>query len=309
VSQRKYTLDILRDTGMIGAKPCCFPMEQNHQLTSDSGTLLPDPSEYRRLIGRLIYLTITRPDITYPVQILSQFMQQPREPHMAATHRVLRYLKGSPGYGILMSRSAILQVQAYCDSDWAACPTMRRSVTGFVTFLGTSPISWRSKKQSVVSRSSAEAEYHSMANTVCELTWLQYLLQDFIVPHCQPMILHCDNQAAIHIASNPVFHERTKHIELDCHLVREKIQSGLIATRYVSTSDQRVDIFTKALGQRQFHYLLGKLGVLNLHTPSSLKGGIVGLLAHMPHRDHRIGDCVFTEIAITITKERYSNIL
>jgi hypothetical protein len=122
-------------------------------------------------------------------------MQQPREPHMAAAHRVLHYLKGSPGHDILMSRSDTLQVQAYCDSDWAACPTTRRSVTCFVTFLGTSPILWRSKKQSVVSRSSAEAEYRSMANTVCELTWLKYLLHDFIVPSCyslcQPMILHC----------------------------------------------------------------------------------------------------------------------
>lgn len=142
----EYALDILGESGMIGVKPCDFPMEQNHKLSQDTGELLDDPGIYRRLVGRLIYLTITRPDITYFVHILSQFMQRPCKPHLEAAYRVLQYLKGSPGHGILLSRSSSLSIQAYCDSDWASCPMTRRSTSGYVTFLGASPISWCTKR-------------------------------------------------------------------------------------------------------------------------------------------------------------------
>lgn len=268
LSQRKYLLDILKDTGFLDSKPAPFPMEQHLRLVANDEAPLINPESYRRLVGRLIYLTITWPDLTYSVHMLSQFMHKPGKSHLDAAHRVLRYLKGTPNHGFLLPSTCNLQLSAYSNSDWASCPTSRRSTTGYITFLGASPISWCTKKQSTVARSSAEAEYRSMATTSCELTWLKYLLTDLGVTHPKPMELHCDNQAALHIAANPVFHERTKHIELDCHLIREKIQSGLISTAYVPSRCQLADIFTKPLGREQFLFLLSKLGVSDLHSPA-----------------------------------------
>lgn len=152
-------------------------------------------------------------------------------------YRVLRYLKGSPGQGILLKSDSTLQLYAFCDADWAACPSTRRSLTAYFVHLGTSPISWKTKKQPTVARSSAEAEYRAMAMTTCELTWLKSFLASLGVFHAQPMRLFCDNQAALHIASNPVFHERTKHIEVDCHYVREQLLAGSIATSYLPSSE------------------------------------------------------------------------
>ncbi|KAK2991896.1 hypothetical protein RJ640_011585 [Escallonia rubra] len=241
LSQRKYVLDILSESGLLGSKPSSTPMDQQHKLTPDAGSICSDPGQYRRLVGRLLYLTITRPDISYAVHVLSQFMHAPRQPHLDAAFQVLRYLKGAPGQGILLPANSSLTLRAYCDADWAGCPSTRRSTTGYIIFLGSSPISWRSKKQSVVSRSSAEAEYRAMATTSSEIIWLVRLLQDLHVPCTSHVSLFCDNQAAIHIAANPVFHERTKHIEIDCHFIRQHIQSQ------APTSYEGVDFHTRAL--------------------------------------------------------------
>ncbi|PKI52216.1 hypothetical protein CRG98_027391 [Punica granatum] len=170
--QRKYTLDILEETGMTGTRPAAFPMEQHLRLSPDNGAELVDPSSYQRLMGRMLYLTITRLELSYPVHVLSQFMQCPRQPHWDAAIQVLRYLKQNPGRGLLFKRPSTLSLTAYCDSDWATCSQSRRSVSGYFISLGGRPISWKTKRQITVARSLVEAEYRSMASTTAtELTF------------------------------------------------------------------------------------------------------------------------------------------
>ncbi|RVX10385.1 Retrovirus-related Pol polyprotein from transposon RE1 [Vitis vinifera] len=186
------------------------------------------PGRYRRLVGKLNYLTITRPDVSFPVSVVSQFLQSPCDSHWDAVIRILRYIKSTPGQGVLYENRGHTQVVGYTDADWAGSPTDRRSTSGYCVFIGGNLISWKSKKQDVVARSSAEAEYRAMALATCELIWLRHLLQELRFGKDEQMKLICDNQAALHIASNPVFHERTKHIEVDCHFIREKIASGCL---------------------------------------------------------------------------------
>ncbi|KAK2969512.1 hypothetical protein RJ640_012331 [Escallonia rubra] len=268
LSQRKYVLDILAECGLTGCKPASFPMEQQHKLSNESGEISKNPEEYRWLVGRLLYLNITCLDVSYAVHILSQFMHNPRQPHLDAAYRVLHYLKGSRGQGILLPSNNTLSLRAFCDADWAGCLMTHKSTTGYIIFLGSLPVSWRAKKQTVVSRSSAKVEYRAMATTTSEIIWLKQLLQDLEVSCTTIVSLFCDNRAAIHIAANHVFHERTKHIEIDCHFIRQHIQSQTIATKSISSQDQLADIFTKALGHDRFHQLLGKLGISTLHAPT-----------------------------------------
>ena len=262
LNQRKYCLDLISETGMLGCKPAPTPSDPSIKLHADEGALLPDPSFFRHLIGRLLYLTNTRPDISFAVQQLSQFVSSPREPHMQQALRIIRYLKNAPGYGLLYKSNTSFKIQAFSDSDWATCATTRRSVSGYCVFLGTSLVAWKSKKQTTVSRSSSEAEYRALASLACELQWIQYLLQDlhFFVP--TPYTAFCDNNFAIHIAKNLTFHERTKHIELDCHIIRQKLVDGLIHLLHVPSRSQLAYMFTKSL-----HPSIFRVGPLQFSCP------------------------------------------
>lgn len=245
---------------MLNVKPLHLPMDTHLKLTPDKGDPLPDPTIYQRLLGKLIYLTITRHDISFTVQLLSQYMHQPTTVHFQAGKRLLRYLCGTLSQGIFLASKSGAQLTAYCDSDWASCPVTRRSTIGFCIFLGQSPVSWKTKKQPVVARSSAEAEYRAMALTACEVTWLSALLKDLGLTNLPPTVLKCDNHAALAIAANPVQHERTKHVEIDCHYVRDQVKAGTIVPQHVSSSDQVEDILTKILSVKQHQKLVTKLG-------------------------------------------------
>ncbi|XP_013613768.1 PREDICTED: uncharacterized mitochondrial protein AtMg00810-like [Brassica oleracea var. oleracea] len=265
--QRKYTLSILEDTGLLGCKPSSVPMDPVVHLSIDDGVPLESSTPYRELIGRLLYLTITRPDITFAVNMLSQYLSRPTDLHMTAAHKVLRYIKGNPGQGLLFSASTDLTLQAFADADWGTCPDSRRSVSGYCVFLGGSLISWKSKKQDVVSRSSTEAEYRSLANATCDLLWLHQLLTTFKIKVKLPVTLFCDSKSALHLAANHVFHERTKHVELDCHTTRDRMKSGFLNTLHVTSANNLADILTKALQPAPFRFLLSRLSVSSLYLP------------------------------------------
>ncbi|XP_061353225.1 uncharacterized mitochondrial protein AtMg00810-like [Gastrolobium bilobum] len=271
LNQRKYVLEMLEETGLLGAKPVSTPIEPTVRLHQNQGEKCSDPSLYRRIVGRLLYLTNTRPDISFAVQQLSQSVASPTKAHLDASYRVLKYLKGSSTKGIFFSSQSNLQLSGFVDADWATCPDTRKSTTGFCVFLGPSLISWKSKKQSTVSRSSAEAEYRALATLSCEIQWLTYLLHDLRVPISVPAMIYCDNRAAVHLAHNPSFHERSKHIELDCHITREKIVQGLIHLLPISSAQQLAYMFTKGLHPSPLKNFMSKLGLLDIH--SQLEGG------------------------------------
>jgi Reverse transcriptase (RNA-dependent DNA polymerase) len=175
LSQRKYVLDLLTETGMLECRPAVAPIDQKFKLSAEAGEPV-DRERYQRLVGRLIYLSHTRSDISFDVNVVSRYMHDPREGHMDAVYQILRYLKNAPGKGLLFRKNKHLNIEGYCDSDWTSCSDDRKSTSGYCMFIGGNMVSWKSKKQTVVARSTTEAEYRAMALSVTEMLWLRALL-------------------------------------------------------------------------------------------------------------------------------------
>ncbi|GJY16630.1 ribonuclease H-like domain-containing protein [Tanacetum coccineum] len=301
LTQRKYCLELLHDFGLLGCKPVMTPLPENIVLAhkeSENDKFLVNFANYQRLVGKLIYLTLTRPDISYVVHCLSQHMHSPLKSHLDIAMRVLKYLKLAPGYGIQFSkRNSVFDINAFSDSDWAKCPVTRRSVFGYCVFVNGCLVSWKSNKQSTLSRSSTEAEYRSMALVTCEIMWIVKIMKDLNVDNLIPANLYYDNKSAIQIAANPVMHEKTKHFDLDVHLIREKVSSGLIKTVKVDLRENFVDILTKALGSYQHSYLVKKFSMKRwLSKVKSIKydyfihdhGWVVPYSSRIPEKNERV---------------------
>ncbi|CAL8999350.1 unnamed protein product, partial [Prunus brigantina] len=258
VSQTKYIKELLDKVDLQDSKPCATPCLPYHRLLKDDGKPYSHPKQYRSIVGALQYLTFTRPDIAFSVNQACQFMHNPMESHVVAVKRILRYLKGTLDFGIHF-QPGILNLQAYSDADWAGDPNDRRSVSGYIVYLGSSPISWASKKQHTVSRSSTEAEYRALAIAAAELAWIRQLFCDLHVSLHIPPLIHCDNISAISLASNPVFHSRMKHLQIDYHFVRERVIRGDLLVQHVSSADQFADILTKGLSTPLFQHQCSNL--------------------------------------------------
>jgi hypothetical protein len=219
LSQIQYALEILERAGMSLCLSASTLMDTLPKLAAAAGSPVADPPEYRSLAGALQYLTFTRPDIAYAVQQICLHMHDPRDQQLTLVKRVLRYVKGTLHHGLQLTPSDTDHLVAYTDADWAGCPDTRRSTSGYCVFLCDNLVSWSSKRQHTVSRFSAEAEYRAIANAVAEASWLRRLLQELHRPLPTETVLICDNVSAVYMSTNPVQHQRTKHIEIDLHFV------------------------------------------------------------------------------------------
>ncbi|KAL5838605.1 hypothetical protein ACOSQ3_015774 [Xanthoceras sorbifolium] len=282
LTQTKYICDLLQKTNMLDCKPYDTPLSARTKLTLTAGAAFSDPTMYRSVIGALQYLSHTRPDISFVVNKLSQYLVSPTQVHWLACKRVLRYLKGSITRGLWFKKcAAALNIEAYTDADWESCFDDRRSTSGNCLFLGGNLICWSSKKQHVVARSSTEAEYRSMSQVITDIIWLKSLLAELGFSSPSPAVVWCNNMGANALALNPVYHSRTKHVEIDVHFIRENVASKEIEPRYVPTEFQIADILTKGLTTIRFQLLCTKLNLVD--SPSlSLKGNV----KVCDHEDH-----------------------
>jgi hypothetical protein len=262
LSQHGYIRELLDKFNMAGAKSVHTPLCMSTPLKLNDGSAPADSKLFRSIIGALQYITLTRPDLSFAINKLSQFMHQPTQVHFQQLKRVLRYLKLTINHGLKLAKPSHLKLQAFTDADWGGNYDDKTSTSAYIIYFGGNPVSWLSKRQKTVARSSTEVEYRSAANTTAEIMWLLNLLSELGVPSQVPT-LFCDNIGTTYLCSNPVFHSRMKHIALDYHFVRQMVQLGKIRVSHISTKDQPADILTKPLHRTRFSLLRDKICVID----------------------------------------------
>ncbi|KAJ4716957.1 Retrovirus-related Pol polyprotein from transposon TNT 1-94 [Melia azedarach] len=270
ISQQRYTKEILKKFKMENCKPISTPIECGIKLSKHEEGERVDSIFFKSLVGCLRYLTCTRPDILYATGLVSRYMETPTTTHFKAAKRILRYLKGTTNFGLFYSCSDNFELVGYSDSDWAGDTDDRKSTTGFVFFMGGTAFTWMSKKQPIVTLSTCEAEYVAATSCVCHAIWLRNLLKELRWSQEKPTKIYVDNKSAMALAKNPVFHDRSKHIDTRYHYIRECITRNDVHMEYVKSQDQIADIFTKPLKQEDFIRLRNSLGVIRL----SLRGSV-----------------------------------
>ncbi|GJZ39174.1 ribonuclease H-like domain-containing protein [Tanacetum coccineum] len=262
LSQKKYARQLLERAHMVNCNPSRTPIDTDSKLG-------PDCVPVQDSAFLLQYLTFTRPDLSYAVQQVCLYMHDPREPHFAALKRILRYVQGTLELGLQLYASATTSLVGYTDADWAGCPSTRRSTSGYCVFLGDNLLSWSAKRQHTISRSSAEAEYRGVANVVAETAWIRNLLRELHSPLLTATLVYCDNVSAVYMSANPVQHQRTKHIEIDIHFVRDMVKAGYVRVLHVPSRFQYADIFTKGLLSALFEDFRSSLSVRHPPAPTA----------------------------------------
>lgn len=264
VSQSKYTKEILERFGMDNSKPVDNPVVPGYKLSKKGDGVEVDATTYKQMVGSLMYLTATRSDLMYAVCLISRYMEKPTDVHLQAAKRILRYLKGTADLGIFYKKNVSDELIAYADSDYAGDVDDRKSASGYVFLLGTGAISWSSKKQPVVTLSTTEAEFFAAASCACQGVWLRRIIGN--LGHSQDgcTTIFCDNTSTIKLSKNPIMHERSKHIDVRFHFLRELAKDGVIELVYYSTRDQVSDILTKPLKVDTFLKLRSLLGLCSL---------------------------------------------
>ena len=211
---------------MLNCNPISTPIDTRSKLPSTDGPPYADPSLFQILAGALQYLTLARLDLSYAVQQVCLFIHDPRDSHFQLIEHTLHYIRGTTHLGLQLYQSSTHDLDAYSDADWAGCPDTRKSTSGFCVFLGNNVVSWSSKRQHTVSRSSAEVEYHAFANCVAESCWLPQLLTELHHPLDHATVIYCDIESAMFLSSNPVQHQWAKHVEINLHFCSESHQIG-----------------------------------------------------------------------------------
>lgn len=267
ISQKKYASDILKRFKMQQCKPVDTPVALNTKLSKEDGDQPINEKEYRSLVGSLLYLTATRPDLMFAASLLSRFMSKPSQTHFGVAKRVLRYIKGTINHGIYFAGGVGSNLIGYSDSDWAGSVDDMKSTSGYLFTLGSGAFCWNSKKQEVVAQSTAEAEYIAASSAVNHAVWLRKILNDLAKSQDDPTTIMVDNQSAIAVAKNAVDHGRTKHIKVKFHAIRQAEKEGEVHLQYCPGESQIADMFTKALPKSRFEDLRLKIGVL----PKSFK--------------------------------------